>query len=78
MAGFAPVHPFELGAPPRQQTQTLLGIADFVPQIIRPTAETIDVVEILMELFGQQRTHYMKVFIVMRGQPAGIFPGFGL
>jgi hypothetical protein len=50
-----------------------LWIAHFVAKIIGPAAEAINVVEILMQLFGQQETDYVKIFVVVRGKPAGVF-----
>jgi hypothetical protein len=43
------VHRFELGPPPCQQAQAFLPIANFITQVIGPTAEGIDVVEVLVQ-----------------------------
>ena len=56
--------------PPCKQAQAFRRIADLVAEIIRPAAERIDVVEVLMQIFGQQEADDMKVFVMMGREPA--------
>ena len=78
MLHLARVHRFQLVAPPAEQAQALGRVADLVAQIVRPAAEGIDVVEILMQPLGQQKTDDVEIFVMMGGQPARVLLGFGL
>src|ERR1700733_14306379 len=49
MSGLAPIHGLQLGTPPSQQTETFVGVAHFVAQIVSPSTEAVNVVEILMQ-----------------------------
>jgi hypothetical protein len=40
-------------APPGQQPQALGTVADLIRQVVRPAAEAVDVVEILMQPLGE-------------------------
>ncbi len=59
-------------APPGEQAQAFRGVADLVAQIVGPAAERIDVVEILMQALGQQKTDDVEIFVMMRRQPARV------
>ena len=72
MLARARVHRLQFAAPPGEQAQALLRIADLVAQIVRPAAERIDVVEILMQALGQQEADDVEILVVMRGQPARV------
>ncbi len=52
MPGLASETPLEFLTPPRQQFQRSLGIADLVPEIIRPSTECVECGEIIPELGG--------------------------
>ena len=67
-----PAYIAQFAAPPCEQAQALRGIADFVAQIVRPAAEGIDVVEILMQPLGQQEADHVEILVVMGGQPARV------
>ena len=69
------VHLVQLLAPPAEQAQTLLLVADLVAQIVGPAAEGVDVVEILVQALGQQEADDVEILVVMGGQPARV--GFG-
>ena len=75
MLDVAEVHGLQLAAPPGEQTQAFGGVANFVAQIVRPAAERIHVIEILVQALRQQETDHMEIFVVMRGQPARILLG---
>ena len=63
-------------APPAEQPQAFGRVADLVAQIVRPAAEGVDVVEILMQALGQKKADDVEVFVVMGGQPARVLLGF--
>ncbi len=69
------IHGLEFAAPPGQQAQAFLAVTNFVAQIVGPTAEGVDVIEVLVQPLGQQKADYVEVFVMMRGQPAGILLG---
>ena len=73
---FARIHRVQFSAPPGQQPEALLGISDFVAQVVRPAAERIDVIKILMQSLRQQEADHLKVFVVMRGKPARVIQRF--
>ena len=72
----ARVHRVQFAAPPAEQAQALARVADLVAQIVRPAAERVDVVEILMQALGQQEADDVEIFVVMGGQPAGVGAAF--
>ena len=55
-----------------KQPQALRGVADLIAQIVRPAAEGIDVVEVLMQPLGQQEADDVEIFVVMGRQPARV------
>ena len=77
MLRLAGIHPIQFVPPPFEQAQTFFRIADFVGQIVGPAAIGVDIVEILVQMFGQQETDDMEIFVVMGGEPAGVLFGFG-
>src|SRR6185437_13902113 len=78
MPRFTRIHANDFTTPPIEQPQAFDAIADFVGEIIRPSAIGIDVIEILMEFFREQETDDVKIFVVMRGQPARVFFRFAV
>ena len=72
MLRLARVHRVEFPAPPREQAQALRRVADLVAEIVRPAAERIDVVEILMQMLGQQEADDVKVLVMGGGEPARV------
>ena len=62
----------QLGLPPVQQLERAGGAGDFVAQVVGPTAVGIDIVEMLMQAARQQPGNDIEVFVVVRGQPAGV------
>ena len=70
------VHPLQLPAPPLQQPQALLRVADLVAQVVGPAAEGVHVVEVLVQPARKQERHHVEVLVVARGQPARVFLGF--
>ena len=75
MRGLAAVHAVQFSTPPIEQPQALSLVSDFVAQIVRPAAEGIDVVEILMQALGKQKADDVEILVVMRRQPASIGAG---
>ena len=59
-------------APPLEQSQALLSVARLIAQVIRPAAERIDVIEVLMQALGEKKADYLEILVVVRGQPARI------
>ena len=47
-------------------------VADLVAEVVRPAAERIDVVEILVQMLGQQKADDVEIFVMMSGEPAGV------
>jgi len=76
MRGGAVVHPVQFLPPPCEQAQTLRGIADLVTQIVGPAAKRVDVIEILMQFLGKQEAYDVKIFVVMRREPACVVERF--
>ena len=71
-------HRVQFAPPPGQQPQAFGGVADFVAQIVRPAAERIDVVEILVKPLGQQEGDDVKILVMAGCQPARVRFGLGL
>ncbi len=63
----------QLALPPIEQFQRAGRVANFVTKIIRPAAIRVDIVEILVQRFGEKPGYDVEVFVVMRCQP----PRFG-
>ncbi len=72
MAGAPGVHLIQLLAPPGQQAQALLLVADLIAQVVGPAAEGVHVIEILVQALGQQKADDVEVLVVMGGQPARV------
>ena len=66
------IHGIQFLPPPSQQAETFARIANLVAQVVGPAAKSVDVIKILMQLFGQQKSHYMEIFVVPGGQPASV------
>lgn len=60
------------GSPPSEEAKGFNRITNLVTEIIRPAAEGIDVIKILMEMLGQKEADYVEIFVVMGGEPAGV------
>src|SRR5271166_3010732 len=69
-------HGIQLCAPPREQTQALLRVANFIAQIIGPAAECVDVIEVLMQPLGQQEADHLEILVVVGCQPARVLKRF--
>ena len=67
----------QFAPPPVQEFQRSFGSLDFIPQIIRPAAEGIDAVEVLMKLFGKQPGDDGEVFVVDFGELGAVGLGLG-
>ena len=59
--------------PPAEQFERACRVGDFVAEIVGPAAIGVYVVEMLMEVLRQQPGHNVEIFVVMRGEPAGVF-----
>src|SRR5467141_3956439 len=59
--------------PPAEQFERARRAGDFVAEIVGPAAIGIYVVEMLMEVLWQQPGHDVEIFVVMGGEPAGVF-----
>ena len=72
MACLTGVHGLHFGVTPVEQFQASGSIVYLIRQVIRPTAEGVDVVEILVEVFREQERDYVEIFVVVMGEPTGI------
>ena len=72
MLRLARIHGLQFASPPGEQTEAFLGIADLVGQIVGPAAERVDVIEVLVQTLRQQKADDMKIFVMIRRQPAGV------
>src|SRR5262249_10651812 len=63
----------DLFAPPREQVLGLRRIAELVPQVIGPSAEGVDVVEMLVEGAGQKPRHDRKILVVRARELSTVF-----
>ena len=57
-----------------QQFQSARRVANFVTEIIRPAAIRVDVVEILVQRFGEKPGYDVEIFVVMRCEPPRVSP----
>ena len=60
MLRLACIHAIEFAAPPIQQPETFCRVADLIAKIVRPAAERIDVVEVLVKLLRKQEADYVE------------------
>jgi glycerol-3-phosphate O-acyltransferase len=70
MLRLACIHGLQFASPPGEQAQAFLRIANLVGQIVRPAAERVDVVKILVQPFRQKKTDDVKILVVIGRQPA--------
>src|SRR5690242_550289 len=75
MVDAALVHGLEFLAPPREQAQAFGGVADLVAEVVGPAAKRVDIVEILVQAFGQQKSYDVEVLVMMGGEPARVSLG---
>jgi len=68
-----------------EQIQGTRCIGNFVSEIISPAAVGVDVVEMLVQRFGEEPRYDVEIFVVMRRQPlvyccasSGEQPGLGV
>src|SRR5258708_9788919 len=59
-----------------EQFERTVVIGNVVAKIIGPAAVGVDIVEMLVQLFGEQPRYNIEIFVVMRGQPACVFLRF--
>ena len=64
MADFAVVAGVEFGAPEIEEGEGGLGVADFIPQIIRHAAVSVDGVEVGPKALGQEPGSDVEIFIM--------------
>jgi hypothetical protein len=51
---------------------------DFVTEVVGPATIGVEIVEMLMEFLGQKLGDDAEIFVVVRGEPAGVLlRGFG-
>ncbi len=72
MACLPGVHGVQLLAPPVEQAQALLLVADLVAEVVGPAAERVHIVEILMQAFRKQKTDHVEIFVMAGGQPTRV------
>jgi hypothetical protein len=70
------IHTIQFVSPPIEEPETLRLITDLIAEIVSPTAERVDVVEVLMQLFGKQKADDVEVLVVRGCQPSRILLGF--
>src|SRR5712692_168090 len=59
----------QLALPPMEQIQSARRIGNFVAEIIGPAAVGIDVVEMLVQRFGEKPRYDVEIFVVTSGEP---------
>ena len=61
-----------------EEFEGAIRIGDFVAEIVGPAAVSVDIVEMLVEFFGEEPGDHVEIFVVMCGEPAGVgLRGFG-
>jgi len=76
MPGFSGVTLRQFRFPLIEQRQGLLRIAYFVPQIVRDPAVRVNVVEMLVQMFGQEPAYDREILVVRMRQPRTILLRF--
>ena len=76
MRGAAVVAGVEFALPPVEQLEGAGGFGNFVAEIVGPAAIGVDVVEMLVQLGGEQPGSYVEIFVVVGGEPAGVLLRF--
>src|SRR2546428_4156492 len=76
MRWFSFVAGVQLALPPMEQIQSARRFGNFIAKIIGPTAVGVEVVEMLVQRFGEEPRYDIEIFVVMRGQPARVFLRF--
>ena len=74
MRGLAFIASIQFMLPPGKQFQRARRIGNFVSKIIGPSAIGIDIVEMLVQRFGEKPRYDVEILVVMRRQPARIVP----
>ena len=67
VGGMAFVAGIEFALPPIEEFEGAIWVGDFVAEIVGPAAVGVDVVEMLVEFFGEKPGHYVEIFIVVGG-----------
>ena len=62
--------------PPIEQLESASGFGDFIAKIVGPAAIGVQIVEMLVEVGGEKPGSYIEIFVVMSGEPAGVFLSF--
>ena len=68
---------FDLFTKPGEEFQRLHGVIDFIPQVVRSTAEGIERGEIIPDIGGDQTTQNRKILFVPIGKLMTPGHGFG-
>src|SRR6266404_6612794 len=58
--------------PPIKKFEGALRVRNFVTEIVGPAAIGVDVVKMLVQLFREKPGNYIKVFVMVRGEPARV------
>ena len=73
MRRLAFVASIEFALPPIEQLDSAHWVGNFIAEIVRPTAVSVDVVKVLVEFLGQKPGNNIEVFVVVGGEPACVF-----
>ncbi len=75
MRWFVFVTRVEFAFPPVEEFDGAIAVGNFVAEIVGPAAVGVDVIEMLVELLGEEPGDDVEIFVVMRGEPTGVFLG---
>src|SRR5690349_6563865 len=63
----------EFALPPIEELERPHGVGDFVAEVVGPAAVSVYVIEMLVKRFWKKPGDDLEVFVVMRGEPVGVF-----
>src|SRR5579859_6264917 len=62
----------EFALPPIEKFEGAIRVGNFVAEVVGPAAVGVDVVEMLVEFFGEEPGDDVEIFVVVRGEPTGV------
>ncbi len=72
MRGPAVVTRIEFALPPIKKFEGALFLGNFVAEIVGPAAISIEIVEMLVQILGEQPGDDIEIFVVVSGEPARV------
>ena len=68
----APIAVHQLRPPPGEQLERLVSVFDFIPEIVGPAAEGINVIKVLTQFPRQRPGDDREILVMSQGYPAAI------